>query len=55
MAVDFEMPAIEDERRDLAGARLIFYTDTDADRFFQSSLIFENFDVERDDVDRTLG
>jgi ppGpp synthetase/RelA/SpoT-type nucleotidyltranferase len=39
---------IEHERRDLAGARLIFYTNTDADSFFQSSLIFDNFEVERD-------
>lgn len=37
---------IETLRRDLAGARIIFYTNTDVDRFEQSRLIFENFDVE---------
>jgi ppGpp synthetase/RelA/SpoT-type nucleotidyltranferase len=39
---------IEAERRDLAGARLIFYTNTDVDRFLNSRLIFENFEIERD-------
>lgn len=36
---------IEDHIRDLAGARLIFYTNTDVDRFLQSRLIPENFEV----------
>jgi ppGpp synthetase/RelA/SpoT-type nucleotidyltranferase len=40
--------SIESERRDLAGARLIFYTNTDVDRFLNSRLIFENFEIERD-------
>lgn len=38
---------IENERRDLAGVRLIFYTNTDVDRFSQLGLIFDNFDVEK--------
>lgn len=37
--------AIEEHIRDLAGARLIFYTNTDVDRFLQSRLIPENFEV----------
>jgi ppGpp synthetase/RelA/SpoT-type nucleotidyltranferase len=39
---------IEDERRDLAGARIIFYTNTDVDRFLNSRLVFDNFEIERD-------
>ena len=39
---------IEQEIRDLAGARLIFYTNTDVDRFLQSGLIFANFEVYSD-------
>jgi ppGpp synthetase/RelA/SpoT-type nucleotidyltranferase len=39
---------IETERRDLAGVRLIFYTNTDIERFLTSRLIFENFEIERD-------
>ncbi|WP_313198244.1 RelA/SpoT domain-containing protein [Rhizobium sp.] len=35
-------------RRDLAGVRLIFYTNNDADRFINSSIIFDNFEVDRD-------
>jgi ppGpp synthetase/RelA/SpoT-type nucleotidyltranferase len=31
---------IETERRDLAGVRLIFYTNTDIERFLTSRLIF---------------
>src|ERR1700694_601787 len=34
---------IENERRDLAGARAIFYTNTNVDRFLNSRLIVENF------------
>jgi ppGpp synthetase/RelA/SpoT-type nucleotidyltranferase len=37
---------IESLRRDLAGARIIFYTDTDVQRFLGSRLIFNNFEVE---------
>lgn len=36
------------DRRDLAGARLIFYTNNDVDRFLASSLIRENFEIEED-------
>lgn len=39
---------IENDRRDLAGARIVFYTNTDVDRFLNSQLIFENFEIERD-------
>jgi ppGpp synthetase/RelA/SpoT-type nucleotidyltranferase len=40
--------SIEEELKDLAGCRLIFYTDTDVDRFLNSRLIFENFVVDFD-------
>lgn len=39
---------IENDRRDLAGVRLIFYTNTDVDRFLSSRVIFDNFEIERD-------
>jgi ppGpp synthetase/RelA/SpoT-type nucleotidyltranferase len=39
---------LEVDRRDLAGARLIFYTNNDVDRFLTSSLIRQNFEVEED-------
>ncbi len=39
---------IESDRRDLAGVRIIFYTNTDVDRFLSSRLIFENFEIESD-------
>jgi ppGpp synthetase/RelA/SpoT-type nucleotidyltranferase len=39
---------IEDEIKDLAGVRLIFYTNTDVDRFLNSRLIPENFEVHSD-------
>jgi ppGpp synthetase/RelA/SpoT-type nucleotidyltranferase len=38
---------IENNRRDLAGVRIIFYTNTDVDGFLNSRLIFENFDIQR--------
>jgi ppGpp synthetase/RelA/SpoT-type nucleotidyltranferase len=41
---------IEAEIKDLAGCRLIFYTETDADRFLQSRIVFENFVVEWDNT-----
>jgi ppGpp synthetase/RelA/SpoT-type nucleotidyltranferase len=41
---------IENLRRDLAGARIIFYTNTDVNRFVGSRLIFENFEVEDDGI-----
>jgi ppGpp synthetase/RelA/SpoT-type nucleotidyltranferase len=34
-------------RRDLAGVRLIFYTNNDVDRFLSSSIVFDNFEVDR--------
>src|SRR5882757_3087567 len=37
--------SIETLRRDLAGARVIFYTNTDVDRFIGSRLISDNFEV----------
>jgi ppGpp synthetase/RelA/SpoT-type nucleotidyltranferase len=40
--------SIEKEIRDLAGARLIFYTNTDVDRFLSSRLIPDNFQIDRD-------
>jgi ppGpp synthetase/RelA/SpoT-type nucleotidyltranferase len=40
--------SIEDEIKDLAGARLIFYTNTDVDSFLNSRLIPENFEVHWD-------
>jgi ppGpp synthetase/RelA/SpoT-type nucleotidyltranferase len=39
---------LEFDRRDLAGARLIFYTNNDVDRFLASPLIRENFEIEED-------
>jgi ppGpp synthetase/RelA/SpoT-type nucleotidyltranferase len=43
-----ESNEIEHEIKDLAGARLIFYTNTDVDRFLNSGLVWENFAVEED-------
>jgi ppGpp synthetase/RelA/SpoT-type nucleotidyltranferase len=40
--------SVEYEIKDLAGVRLIFYTNTDADRFLNSRLIPENFAVDWD-------
>jgi ppGpp synthetase/RelA/SpoT-type nucleotidyltranferase len=39
---------LELDRRDLAGTRIIFYTNNDVDRFLQSPLIRENFEIEED-------
>lgn len=39
---------LELDRRDLAGVRLIFYTNNDVDRFLASSLLRENFEIEED-------
>jgi ppGpp synthetase/RelA/SpoT-type nucleotidyltranferase len=39
---------LELDRRDLAGVRLIFYTNNDVDRFLASPLIHENFVIEED-------
>src|SRR5882762_1266889 len=43
-----ESNSIEQELKDLAGCRLIFYTNTDVDRFLNSRLIFKNFVVDFD-------
>ena len=41
---------LELERRDLAGARIMFYTNSDVDRFLASRLIYENFEIEDDSI-----
>ena len=43
-----ESETIETEMIDLAGAWLIYYTNTDVDRFLNSRLIPENFQIDRD-------
>jgi len=43
-----ESVSIETEVKDLAGVRLIFYTNTDVNRFLNSRLIPENFAIDRD-------
>jgi ppGpp synthetase/RelA/SpoT-type nucleotidyltranferase len=43
-----ESETIETEINDLAGAWLIYYTNTDVDRFLNSRLIPENFQIDRD-------
>lgn len=43
-----ESTRIEEELKDLAGCRIIFYTNTDIDRFLNSRLIFENFVMDFD-------
>ena len=42
--------SIETEIKDLAGCRLIFYTNSDADRFLQSRIVFDNFVVDWDNT-----
>lgn len=37
---------LEQERRDLAGVRLIFYTNNDVEKFLNSSIVYENFEIE---------
>jgi ppGpp synthetase/RelA/SpoT-type nucleotidyltranferase len=39
---------LELDRRDLAGARLVFYTNNDVDLFVASRVIRDNFDIEED-------
>lgn len=39
---------VELDRRDLAGARVIFYTNNDVDRFLASPVIRDNFEIEED-------
>ena len=43
-----ESGSIELELKDLAGCRLVFYTNTDVDRFLESRIIFKNFVVHFD-------
>ena len=47
---DLESENIEDVVKDLAGCRLVFYTNSDVSRFLSSGIVRENFDV---DWDRT--
>jgi len=47
-AIDAEN--IEQLRRDLAGARIIFYTNTDVERFQSSQLTRDNFEIEKDGI-----
>ena len=39
---------LELDRKDLAGVRLIFYTNNDVERFLGSHLVFDNFEVAHD-------
>jgi ppGpp synthetase/RelA/SpoT-type nucleotidyltranferase len=41
---------VEELRRDLAGARVIFYTNTDVERFHGSRLVYDNFEIEKGGV-----
>ena len=43
-----EVDNIEDEIKDLAGCRLIFYTNTEVNKFLQSRLITDSFEVDWD-------
>lgn len=36
--------------KDLAGVRVVFYTDGDVERFLQSRIIWDNFDVDQDNT-----
>ncbi|MCC7168577.1 MAG: RelA/SpoT domain-containing protein, partial [Rhodospirillales bacterium] len=45
-----ESEAIEAEIKDLAGVRLIFYNNTDVDRFIGSGLISRNFEIDHNGV-----
>jgi ppGpp synthetase/RelA/SpoT-type nucleotidyltranferase len=40
--------SLEGDIKDLAGCRLIFYTNADVTRFLQSAIIHDNFDVDWD-------
>ncbi|MFG1465075.1 RelA/SpoT domain-containing protein [Xanthobacter sp. DSM 24535] len=46
-AGNLDAPDIASLRRDLAGVRLIFYTNGEVNRFINSSVVFDNFDVDR--------
>ncbi len=41
-----ESQTLEEDRRDLAGVRVIFYTNNDVEKFLSSPLIRENFDID---------
>lgn len=41
-----ESQTLEDDRRDLAGVRVIFYTNNDVEKFLSSPLIRENFEID---------
>lgn len=41
---------IETDIKDLAACRLVFYTNTDAERFLQSRIIFDNFEIDQDNT-----
>ena len=41
---------VEHLRRDLAGVRLIFYTNNDVNAFLNSGILHENFEIEKDSV-----
>jgi ppGpp synthetase/RelA/SpoT-type nucleotidyltranferase len=41
---------LETDRRDLSGARIIFYTNNDVDSFLSSDIIRENFEIVEDSV-----
>lgn len=44
----FDARDIENRAKDLAGCRLIFYTNSDASKFLNSGIISDNFDVDWD-------
>lgn len=43
-----ETETLELDRRDLAGARVIFYTNNDVDRFRSSDIVRDNFEIDED-------
>jgi ppGpp synthetase/RelA/SpoT-type nucleotidyltranferase len=45
-----DAPDIGDEIKDLAGARIILYTNIDVDRYLQSRLIFDNLTIHWDET-----
>jgi ppGpp synthetase/RelA/SpoT-type nucleotidyltranferase len=47
-ASELDTQTLELDWRDLAGARIIFYTNNDVDRFLASRLIRDNFEIEED-------
>lgn len=49
-AGELDASNIEAKRRDLAGVRAVFYTNTDVQRFLNSGIIYSNFVVDDDSV-----